>query len=94
MDIPGTWHEEKSRFHVDKECRYCWRVFKSFSWPTHLKSNVHQARLRKLAIPAYMKGKLPLSKDIGRLAKRRHEKRKRSREAAERAADHVNGPRR
>ena len=63
--IPGTWHEEKSRFHVDKECRYCWRVFKSFSWPTHLKSNVHQARLRKLAIPAYMKGKLPLSKDIG-----------------------------
>ena len=68
--IPGTWHEEKSRFHVDKECRYCWRVFKSFSWPTHLKSNVHQARLRKLAIPAYMNGKLPLSKDIG-AAKRR-----------------------
>ena len=109
--IPGTWHEEKSGH--DTECRYCWRVFKSFSWlQTHLQSNVHQARLRKLAIPAYMKGKLPLSKDIGwvntrlrsaltftyirsyRLAKRRHEKRKRSREAAERAADHVNGPRR
>ena len=63
--IPGTWHEKKSRFHVDKECRYCWRVFKSFSWPTHLKSNVHQARLSKLAIPAYMKGKLHLRKDFG-----------------------------
>ena len=62
--IPGTWHEEQSG--NDTECRYCRHEFTSVSrLRTHLQTNTHQARSRKLAIPAYMKGKLPLSEDIG-----------------------------
>ena len=62
--IPGTWHEEESG--DDTECRYCIHVFKSVAkLQTHLQSYAHQARLRQITVPAYMKGKLPLSKDLG-----------------------------
>ena len=64
MPIPGTWHEEESG--DDTECRYCIHVFKSVAkLQTHLQSYAHQARLRQITVPVYMKGKLPLSKDLG-----------------------------
>ena len=61
--IPGTWNDDTQD---DYQCRYCMHDFRSaVKLQDHLRTYVHQERIRRIASPTYMKGKLTLGDDIG-----------------------------